>query len=70
MSVLSAPQSARRWAHLDSCARHFVTTSPGVSLTRYVRCHGAVTVTLRTINGGTHVWGATIGQVVSAALGH
>lgn len=69
VSVLSAPASAARWADLDGCSHPTISTSSGISLTRYTPCRAGVTVTLRTIKGGVHVWGANIGELVTAALG-
>ena len=69
VSVLSAPNSVRRWAVLDHCdLKPQTAKSTGVTLTNYVRCRDSVTVTLRTIIGGGHVWGSNIGQIVTAAL--
>ena len=71
VSVLSAPASVARWAALDGCRSH--ASSPahaGLALTHYTRCRGGVSVTLRTIVGGLHVWGAHIGTVVTGALAH
>lgn len=69
--VLSAPATVAKWAHLDHCITG-PTTSPGagITLTRYVSCRNGVTVTLRTILGGAHVWGNNIGALVAAQLGH
>jgi polyhydroxybutyrate depolymerase len=70
-TVLSAPASVAKWAKLDHCATKPTTTYPtaGIKLTSYTRCRGGVTVTLRTIIGGTHEWGAAIGVLVTEAIG-
>ena len=71
VSVLSARATVARWAHLDRCATGPVTTpGRGITLTRFTRCHSGVSVTLRTIVGGVHVWGSNIGELVTVALGH
>jgi polyhydroxybutyrate depolymerase len=69
-TVLSAPSSAARWAVLDHCSSTPTVTDPSstISLTTYSKCHGGVSVTLRTINGGGHEWGNNIGQLVTKAL--
>ena len=68
--VLSAPKSVARWAQLDHCASTPRTTHPQASilLTSYGRCRDRVTVVLRTIGGGVHQWGSTIGQIVASVL--
>lgn len=67
--VLSAPASAARWAALDGCrAGPRRTRGAGVIFSTYGSCRAGVTVTLRTILGGSHVWGASIGNIVAAAL--
>lgn len=70
-TVLSAPASAARWAHLDGCSSHLSTVhlNQTVILTKYSHCKGSVSVTLRTIVDGLHVWGSNIGQIVTEALG-
>jgi polyhydroxybutyrate depolymerase len=71
VSVLSARASVARWAHLDDCVSSTTAAAgQGITLTHYASCHGGVSVTLRTIIGGGHVWGANIGELVTAALGH
>lgn len=56
-SVLSAPDSAGRWAALDHCSTHpGNTTSGALTFARYSGCRDHVAVTLATINGGQHVW--------------
>lgn len=70
VSVLSAQASAAKWARLDGCATTpNVTTGARISITRYLRCRDSVTVTLRTVVGGLHVWGSNIGELVTGALG-
>ena len=70
VSVLSAPNSVRRWSRLDRCSAKPQTVHSGdiVSI-HYSHCRNSVTVTLRTIIGGIHVWGSNVGQLVTAALG-
>jgi polyhydroxybutyrate depolymerase len=70
-TVLSAPASVARWAHLDGCSPHLSTVhlNQTVILTKYSHCRGNVNVTLRTIVGGLHVWGSNIGQIVTQVLG-
>ncbi len=69
-TVLSAPLSVARWAALDHCSPTPTTSSPssGIGISAYARCDGNVTVTLRTIDGGSHEWGASIGLLVTEAL--
>jgi polyhydroxybutyrate depolymerase len=69
-TVLSVPASAARWAALDGCAAKPQTTGAGTAtvLTTYSRCHGGVAVQLRSIQGGTHSWGAGIGGIVASFL--
>lgn len=69
-TVLSAPGSVARWAALDRCARtpRVTRPAPSIRLTTYTRCAKHATVTLRTIVGGGHVWGASIAVVVDAAI--
>lgn len=70
VSVLSARASVARWASLDHCPLAATnSTSAAISLTRYAPCRGGTTVTLRTIEGGAHVWGNNIGDLVATALG-
>jgi polyhydroxybutyrate depolymerase len=57
VTVLSAHASVARWAQLDKCAATPQTSrSRGNVFTKYKRCRSGVTVTLRTIEGGAHVW--------------
>jgi polyhydroxybutyrate depolymerase len=69
-TMLSAPNSVARWAHLDGCSTGPVTTTSGstISLSTYSKCQGGATVTLRTINGGEHGWPPDIGQLVAQEL--
>jgi polyhydroxybutyrate depolymerase len=70
-TVLSATASVARWAALDHCSPVPTMTSPtsGIELTSFSRCRGHVTVTLRTIEGGSHEWTSGIGLLVTEALG-
>ena len=71
VSVLSAVGSVARWAQLDACvARPRVSSAPGITFTRYTSCAKGVSVTLRTIIGGTHWWGGNIGELVTYQLSH
>jgi polyhydroxybutyrate depolymerase len=69
-TVLSAPSSVARWAALDHCSPTATVSSRtnGITLTGYAKCDGNATVTLRTIEGGSHQWGASIGLLVTEAL--
>ena len=70
VSVLSAPATVAQWASLDGCDPHpESSSSPGFTLTQYLGCSSQVSVTLRTIIGGTHTWGGDIGTLVVRALG-
>jgi polyhydroxybutyrate depolymerase len=71
VSVLSALGSVARWAQLDGCGASPKTTSASsITLTQYTSCAEGVSVTLRTIIGGTHEWPGNIGELVTTALGH
>jgi len=65
-TVLSAPKSVARWAKLDRCATSpkVSTPSSSIKLTKYSHCRRGVSVTLRTIIGGSHEWGSDIGLLV------
>jgi polyhydroxybutyrate depolymerase len=69
-TMLSAPKSVARWAHLDGCTKGPVTTktSTTISLSKYSKCRGGAFVTLRTIIGGVHAWPPDIGQLVVQAV--
>jgi polyhydroxybutyrate depolymerase len=69
-TVLSAPNSVARWAQLDGCTAGPVTstTNSTISLSTYSKCQDGVSVTLRTIVGGTHAWPPDIGQLVVQEL--
>jgi polyhydroxybutyrate depolymerase len=57
VTVLSAHASVARWAQLDKCGTAPSTTrTPGNVFTKYTGCRSGVTVTLRTVEGGAHVW--------------
>lgn len=67
-TVLSAPGSVARWAHLDGCTRSAVTTpSSGVKLTSYSHCRNGAKVTLETLIGGVHQWAQYMGETVNQA---
>jgi polyhydroxybutyrate depolymerase len=65
-TVLSAPKSVARWAKLDRCASipKVSAAGSGITLTHYSKCQRGVSVTLRTIVGGTHEWGNGIAEIV------
>lgn len=69
-TVLSAPISVARWAHLDGCSAGPVTSTPSstISLSTYSKCRDDASVTLRTIAGGEHAWPPDIGQLVVQEL--
>jgi polyhydroxybutyrate depolymerase len=67
-TVLSAPASVARWAQLDLCSTTpTLTPSSSITLTTYTSCQNGVTATLRTIVGGSPVWGSNIGWLVDSA---
>jgi polyhydroxybutyrate depolymerase len=68
-TVLSAPDSAARWAKLDGCASSS-TSAPNstISLTSYAKCKGGAFVTLETVVDGQHVYPDNIGQLVIQEL--
>ena len=73
-TVLSAPDSAMRWAALDHCSGHPGSSATGaLTLSSYGGCADSVRVTLATIDGGKHAWpqgfGATLAGVVSSLPG-
>jgi polyhydroxybutyrate depolymerase len=56
-ALLSAPDSAQRWASLDSCSGQAQSRTTGqVTFATYGGCAEGVTVTLAGVNGGHHVW--------------
>jgi polyhydroxybutyrate depolymerase len=69
-TMLSAPKSVARWAHLDGCSKGPVTakSSSTVSLTKFSKCRGGATVTLRSIDGNEHSWPPDFGQLVVQQL--
>lgn len=67
-TVLSAPASAARWAALNRCTHHTVSSTPAVVLTTYSPCRGGVVVQFRSIVGGSHNWPGNAGTVVGAFL--
>jgi polyhydroxybutyrate depolymerase len=71
VSVMSAPASAALWAKLDKCAARPLRSVSGSSvLSTYQRCSGGVSVTLNSIQGGSHEWppgfGTTLDGIVSS----
>jgi polyhydroxybutyrate depolymerase len=69
-TMLSAPNSVARWAHLDGCSSGPVIYGrrTTVSLTKYSKCRGRSFVTLRTIYGDEHAWPPNFGQLVVQEL--
>ena len=64
--VLSAPDSAARWANLDRCAgKANSKTSGQVTFATYGRCQDDVSVTLATVNGGQHEWPSGYGPTLA-----
>ncbi len=57
VTVLSAHASAARWAQVDKCkARPSTRRSTTNIFTTYTHCKSGVTVTLQSIQGGSHDW--------------
>ncbi len=55
--VLSAPATVSEWARLDGCAQSAHNKQQGGSIiTVFGSCQGNVSVTLNTIQGGSHRW--------------
>lgn len=68
-TVLSAPNSAARWAGLDGCSKTpRQTASKRTRQTSYTGCRDGVTVTLASIQGGQHQWPPSFGQTLLAAI--
>jgi polyhydroxybutyrate depolymerase len=69
-TVLSAPQSAARWATLDGCDQVGQSSVPALatSLTTYSKCRSHVVVELRTLEGAGHGWPADVGVLVAEFL--
>lgn len=69
VSVLSAPASAKRWATLDGCPKHVVSPSAGgVTLATFKGCRDGTTVTLATIQGGSHEWPPNFGLTLAGVI--
>ncbi len=69
-TVLSAPDSVKRWASLDHCAATAQQSQSGdVALTSFVGCRNGATVTLDTIVGGQHEWPSDFAQTLVRAIG-
>jgi polyhydroxybutyrate depolymerase len=69
-TVLSAPDSAARWARLDRCARQ-KRSSPagaGYEITAYGGCARGASVALYTLVGGPHAWPQARGLDANAVL--
>lgn len=69
-TVLSAPDSAARWAQLDHCAtqRRVSPAGTGYSTTAYGRCAAGASVALYTLAGGPHAWPHAKGLDANAVL--
>lgn len=68
-TVLSAPESAARWAALDHCSPHARRARSGQTVTStYSGCRDGVGVTLATIMGGVHQWPANFGQTLTSVI--
>jgi polyhydroxybutyrate depolymerase len=69
-TVLSAPESAARWASLNGCrrSRRMLDSALATALTTYTDCRGQVTVQLRTLEGAGHGWPADVGVLVAEFL--
>jgi polyhydroxybutyrate depolymerase len=67
--VLSAPNSAERWAALDRCpGKPNSKTTGQVTFATYGSCEDRVTVTLATVNGGQHAWPSGFGPTLAKAI--
>jgi polyhydroxybutyrate depolymerase len=67
--VLSAPDSAQRWAALDRCpGKPNSQTSGQVTFATYGSCQDKVSVTLATVNGGQHAWPSGYGPTLTNAI--
>jgi polyhydroxybutyrate depolymerase len=70
-TTMSAPAAVAQWAKLDGCssAQNEQQLDAATKVARYQGCRDGVTVSLRTITGGTHAWPATgLAALVSEAL--
>jgi polyhydroxybutyrate depolymerase len=69
-TMLSAPKSVARWAHLDGCTKGPVAVTPSstFTLSEYTKCRDGAFVTLRTVDGDQHAWAPNIGQLVVQEL--
>ena len=68
-TVLSAPESAQRWATLDGCPGQAASrTSDSVTFATYGGCEDHVTVTLATVHGGQHQWPSGYGPTLAGAI--
>jgi polyhydroxybutyrate depolymerase len=69
-TVLSAPESAARWASLDGCGSPRQTTDSALAtvLTTYATCRDHVVVQLRSLQGAGHGWPADVGVLVAEFL--
>lgn len=69
-TVLSAPESAARWAALDRCSHSSQTTESALAtvLTTYSPCREHVVVQLRSLQGAGHGWPADVGVLLAEFL--
>ncbi len=68
-TVLSAPDSAARWAQLDGCdATPSSKTISNAVVTSYSGCRDGTTVTLRSLQGWRHAWPPSVGELVAEAM--
>jgi len=69
----SVPQAAKDWGVQDGCSNTPAITdpAPGVTLTTYSGCKGAVTIELNTIAGEGHEWpgGPPLPRALTRQLG-
>lgn len=69
-TVLSAPDSAMRWAALDHCSSPARSSTSGrLALSTYGSCANGVRVTLATINGGNHAWPQGFAPTLASVIG-
>jgi polyhydroxybutyrate depolymerase len=69
-TVLSAPESAARWAALDHCSHSRQSTESALAtvLTTYSLCRQHVVVQLRSLQGAGHGWPSDVGVLVAEFL--
>jgi polyhydroxybutyrate depolymerase len=67
--VLSAPASAAHWAGIDHCGAPAQERSGASILTDYRSCDAGVSVTLDSIQGGSHEWPPGFAQLLAGVIG-